>query len=105
MLTDAPETACGAAICHEMDEIYRPIGFWGSTLRDAELNYTVTEKEALAVVKALKNYEDMLQGAKVTVITDHKPLLPLLQAAYKAPSARLRRWALAITDFDFDIRY
>ena len=88
-----------------MDEICRPIAFWGSTLRDAELNYTVTEKKALAVVKALKNYEDMLQGAKVTVITDHKPLLPLLQAVYKAPSARLRRWALAITDFDFDIKY
>ena len=88
-----------------MDGIYRPIAFWGCTLRDAELNYTVTEKEALAVVKALKNYEDMLQGAKVTVITDHKPLLLLLQAAYKAPPARLRRWALAITDFDFDIKY
>ena len=69
--------------------------------------YTVTEKEALAGVKALKNYEDMLQGAKVTAIPDHKPLLPLLQAACKAPSARLRCWASAITDFDFDfdIRY
>ena len=105
MLTDASDTACGAAICHETDEKYRPIAFWGSTQQDAELNYTVTEKEALAVVKALKNYEDMLQGAKVMVLTDHKPLLPLLQAAYKAPSARLRRWALAITDFDFDIKY
>ena len=39
------------------------------------------------MVKALKNYEDMLQGAKVTVITDHKPFLALLQAAYKAASA------------------
>ena len=39
------------------------------------------------------------------VITDHKPLLPLLQAVYKAPLARLRRWALAITDFDFDMKY
>ena len=28
-----------------------------------------------------------------------------VQAAYKAPSARLRRWALAITDFNFDIKY
>ena len=55
------------------------------------------------MVKALKNYEDMLQGAKAKVITDHKPLLPSLQAAYKAPSARLRRWALAITDFNVDI--
>ena len=75
------------------------------TLRDAELNYSVTDKEALAVVKVLKNYEDMLQGAKVTIITDHKPLIPLFQAAYEALSACLRHWALAITVFDFDIKY
>ena len=105
ILTDASDTACGVAVCHRMNDLYRPIAFWRCTLRDAELNYTVTEKEALAVVKALKNYEDMLQGAKVTIVTDHKPLNPLLQAAYKAPSARLRRWALAKTDFDFDIIY
>ena len=104
VLTDASDTACGAAVCHRMNDLYKPIAFWGCTLRDAELNYTVTEKEALAVVKPLKNYEDMLQGAKVTIVTDHKLLIPLLQAAYKAPSARLTRWALAITDFDFDIK-
>ena len=105
VLTNASDAACGAAVCHQMNDIYRPIAFWGCTLRDAELNYTVTEKEALAAVKALKNYDDMLQGAKVTRVTHHKPLIPLLQAAYKAPSALLRRWALAITDFDFDIKY
>ena len=105
VLTDASDTACGAAICHEVERKYRPIAFWGYTLRDAELNYTVTEKEALAVVKGLKHHEDMLQGAKVTIITDHKPLIPLLQQAHKAPSIRLRRWALALTNFDFDIKY
>ena len=105
VLTDASDTACGAAICHEMDGKYRPVAFWGYTLRDAELNYTVTEKEALAVVKGLKHHEDMLQGARVTIITDHKPLIPLLQQAHKAPSVRLRRWALALTNFDFDIKY
>ena len=60
VLTDRSDTACGAAICHEMDAIYRPIVLWGCTLRDVELNFTVTEKEALAVIKALKNHEDML---------------------------------------------
>ena len=105
VLTDASDTACGAAVCHRIEETYRPIAFWGCTMRDAELNYTVTEKEALAVVRALKHFEDMLQGAKVTIVTDHKPLVPLLQAAYKAPSARLKRWALALSDFDFEIVY
>ena len=47
----------------------------------------------------------MLQGAKITIVTDHKPLIPLLQSAYKAPSSRLRRWALALSDFDFEITY
>ena len=74
-------------------------------LTDTELNYTVTEKEALAVVKGLKHHEDMLQGAKVTIVTDHKPLIPLLQQAHKAPSPRLQQWVLALTNFDFDIRY
>ena len=105
LLTDASDAACGAAVCHKLDEIYRPVAFWGCTLKDAELNYSVTEKEALAVIKSIKNYADMLQGAKITIVTDHKPLVPLLQSAYKAPSVRLRRWALALSDFDFEITY
>ena len=105
ILTDASDAACGAAVCHRMNDIYRPVAFWGCTLKDAELNYTVTEKEALAVIKSIKNYKDMLQGAKITIVTDHKPLIPLLQSAYKAPSSRLRRWALALSDFDFEITY
>ena len=104
-LTDASDAACGAAVCHKLDEIYRAVAFWGCTLKDAELNYSVTEKEALAVIKSIKNYEDMLQGAKITIVTDHKPLIPLIQSAYKAASARLRRWALALSDFDFEITY
>ena len=60
LLTDASDAACGAAVCHKLDEIYHPVAFWGCTLKDAELNYLVTEKEALAVIKSIKNYEDML---------------------------------------------
>ena len=112
LLTDASDAACGAAVCHKLDEIYHPVAFWGCTLKDAELNYSVTEKEALAVIKSrfvviksIKNYEDMLQGAKITIVTAHKPLIQLLQSAYKAPSARLRRWALAFSDFDFEITH
>ena len=66
-----------------MNDLYRPVAYWGTTLKDAELNYTVTEKEALAVIRCPKEYEDMLQGAKVTIVTDHRPLIPLLQNTYK----------------------
>ena len=94
VLTDASDTACSAAVCHRMNDLYHPVAYWGTTLKDA-----------LAVIRCLKEYEDMLQGAKVTIVTDHRPLVPLLQKAYKAPSAQLKRWALALTDFDYAIKY
>ena len=105
VLSDASDKACGTALCHEVDGIKRPIVYYGYTFSKAEVNYTITEREALAIVKALKHFEDMLHGGKITILTDHQPLVVLLQNAAKAPSKRLKRWALALTDFDYDIVY
>ena len=77
----------------------------GTRLAKQRVNYTVAQREGLAVIQALKSYEDMLSGRKVTIIIDHQPLIPLLQQAHQAPGKRLRRWALALTDFDYDIQY
>ena len=105
IMTDASDGACGAAICHLKDGLLRPVVYYGYTFGSAERNYTITEREGLAVVKTLKTHESMLSGAKITIMTDHQPLIPLLQQAHKAPSKRLKRWALALTDFDYEIRY
>ena len=105
ILTDASDGACGAAICHLKEGLLRPVVYYGYTFGSAERNYTITEREGLAVVKTLKTHESMLSGAKITIMTDHQPLIPLLQQAHKAPSKRLKRWALALTDFDYEIQY
>ena len=105
IMTDASDGACGAAICHLKDGLMRPVVYYGYTFGSAERNYTITEREGLAVVKTLKTHESMLSGAKITIMTDHQPLIPLLQQAHKAPSKRLKRWALALTDFDYEIQY
>ena len=90
ILTDASQYAVGSAVCHKINDIYRPIVYYSHTMNRAECNYSVNEKEALAVVKTVKYHEDMLHGAKLIIVTDHKPLIPLFENAYKAPSARLR---------------
>ena len=105
ILTDASDKACGAAICHMKDDVLRPVMYYGYTFGKAEKNYTVTEREGLAVIKTLKTNESMLSGSKITIVTDHQPLIPLLQQAHKAPSQRLKRWALALTDFNYEIKY
>ena len=105
VMTDASDSACGAAICKMKDEVLRPIVYYSYTFNKSEKGYGVTEREGLAVIKALKTHENMLCGGKVIIVTDHQPLIPLLQQAHKAPSARLRRWGLALNDFDYQLKY
>ena len=105
ILTDASDNACGAVICHKVNDLLHPVVYYGYTFNSAERNYTVTEREGLAVIKVLKEHEGMLSGGQITILTDHQPLLMLLQQAHKAPSKRLKRWALAITDFNYKIEY
>ena len=105
ILTDASDGACGAAICHLQEGLLRPVVYYGYTFGKAERNYSITEREGLAVIKVLKAHDSMLSGAKITILTDHQPLIPLLQQAAKAPSQRLKRWGLALTDFDYEIYY
>ena len=48
------------------------------TLADAQLNYTTTEKELLAVVFALEKFKPYVLGSKIIVYTDHAALKYLL---------------------------
>jgi hypothetical protein len=70
-------------------------------LKNAEINYTITEKECLAVIYAIKTYHIYLSGRHFRIITDHIALKWLMNI--KEPSSRLARWAIYIQEYDFEI--
>ncbi|CAN6685897.1 unnamed protein product [Malus baccata var. baccata] len=81
-----------------------PVIYYASrTLNDAQLNYSTTEKELLAVVFALDKFRSYLIGTKVIVFIDHTTLKYLLSKKEAKP--RLIRWILLLQEFDIEIRY
>ncbi|GFY13748.1 retrovirus-related Pol polyprotein from transposon 297 [Trichonephila clavipes] len=82
-----------------------PIEYASRLLTPAERNYSTTEREALAVVWALKKFRGYIEGKEITEASDHQPLKWLLNL--KSPTGRLARWALVceIQSFNLKVQY
>ncbi|KYB25612.1 hypothetical protein TcasGA2_TC031231 [Tribolium castaneum] len=102
LATDASGIAI-SAILSQKYEIEHPICYASRSLKDAETRYSTIEREALAIVWAVKYFRCYLTGARFTIITDHRPLKYLL--TIKEPSSRLAKWAMSLTEFDFEVQY
>lgn len=63
-------------LLHKKEENVRVICYVSRSLLPVERHYFETEKEALALVFALKKLKMYFLGRKFYHITDHKPLQP-----------------------------
>jgi hypothetical protein len=77
------------------------IYYASKTLNDAQLNYSTTEKELLAVVFALDKFRSYLLGSKIIIFFDHAALKYLFSK--KDAKSRLIRWILLLQEFDIEI--
>ena len=86
----------------------RLIAYASRTLTQSECNYAQLEKEALSLIFGLKKFHQYLYGRKFQLLTDHKPLTTILGPKSGIPSlaaSRLQRWALILSDYQYEIQY
>ncbi|CAN6711726.1 unnamed protein product [Malus baccata var. baccata] len=102
LMCDASDYAIGAVLGQRKNKQHHVIYYASRTLNDAQLNYSTTEKELLAVVFALDKFRSYLLGTKVIIFTDHAALKYLLTKKEAKP--RLIRWMLLLQEFDIEIR-
>ncbi|KAK9209124.1 hypothetical protein WN944_001488 [Citrus x changshan-huyou] len=102
IMCDASDYVIGAVLGQRLDRVPYVIYYASMTLNDAQLNYSTTEKEMLAVVFALDKFRSYLIGCKVIIFTDHAALKYLLTK--KDAKARLIRWVLLLQEFDIEFR-
>jgi hypothetical protein len=65
--------------------------------KKAQLNWSIFEKEAYAIFYTITKFDFLLRDVQFVVETDHKNLTFLKTAQ----SAKVRRWELALQEFDF----
>ncbi|MDD0148378.1 Ty3/Gypsy family RNase HI domain-containing protein, partial [Shigella flexneri] len=102
LMCDASDYAVGAVLGQRKDKLPYAIYYASRTLNDAQMNYSTTEKELLAVVFALEKFRSYLLGTKVTIFTDHAALKYLMTKKEAKP--RLIRWILLLQEFDVEIK-
>ncbi|CAL8988366.1 unnamed protein product [Prunus brigantina] len=102
LMCDASDYAVGAVLGQRVDKKPHAIYYASRTLNDAQLNYSTTEKELLAVIFALEKFRSYLITNKVIVYTDHAALKYFL--AKKDAKPRLIRWILLLQEFDLEIK-
>ena len=73
LITDASKHAIGGILLQKGVGI-KPICYISRTLTAAELKYSITEKEALALVWAIEKLHLYLYRKNFKVVVDHKPL-------------------------------
>ncbi|XP_055942030.1 uncharacterized protein LOC129972075 [Argiope bruennichi] len=104
LYTDASATAVGACLAQIGDDgKEKPIAFFSKKLTATQTRWATIEREAYAVLVALKKYDTWIFGARVQVISDHNPLTYLTQQT--PHSAKLARWSLALQRYDVTISY
>lgn len=106
---DASPLGLGAVLSHVFPggEI-KPIAFTSCTLTVAERNYSQLDREALALIFAVKHFHQFVYGQTFELETDHKPLIYIFGAKKGIPqmaASRVQRWAVLLAAYNFTIKH
>jgi len=75
---DTSHFALGCVLSQrDSENRWHPVGYYSRNFSKAERNYSITNKELLAIICGLEEWKHLLIGAKepIKIYTDHRNLL------------------------------
>ena len=78
IMCEVSEYAVGTVLGQRLDKKPTTICYASKTLIKAQINYTTTKKELMAVVYAVEQFRPYMLGSKIIIYTDHAALKYLL---------------------------
>ncbi len=95
VIADASINGIGAVLVQEG----HPVAFYSRKSSPAERNCTTGEQELLAQDDALLQWHCFLEGSKITLVTDHNPLVYLVSQPLL--SRKQARWLNFFSRFNY----
>lgn len=96
---DASKSGLGAVLLQDG----RPCAYASRTMTETQQKYAQIEKELLAICFGVDKFHQYIYGRKVTVETDHKPLVPIFKKNLCDCPARLQRMLLKLQKYDLQV--
>ena len=100
--TDASDTAIAAAL----NQNGRPVAFFSRVLSQSEQKHSSVEKEACAIVEALRKWKHYLTGRHFTIITDQRSVSFMFDSNNmgKIKNDKIMRWRIEMSCYSYDIK-
>ena len=101
--SDASIRAIGGVLIQNHNGVDQPVAYVARKLTSAEVNYTTTEQEMLAMVYCFTQWRCYLEGTQVILHTDHEPLSWL--QSQQMLNRRQARWMEYFQRFKYIVAY
>lgn len=105
IFTDSSDFAVGAVLSQEHDGQLHPVAYHSRKLNSAECNYPAHEREMLAIIDAVNQWEHYLTSVPIQIYTDHESLKYYHSMRSTPASKRQARWVAALQPFNLTIDY
>src|SRR5258708_1527227 len=106
LFTDASDfTISGIPHQQDVNGKLHPLAYYSRKLSKSKINYSIHDKEMLAIMESLREFRPWLAGSEVpiSIISDHKNLEYFM--TLQQLNHRQVRWSLELSEFNFKLSY
>ena len=99
--------ASDVAISASLNQNGRPVAFMSKMLSATERRYPAVEKEALAIIEAVRKWNHLLSRQPFIQITDQKSVSFMFdnRKRSKIKNSKIQSWRLELAEFSYAIQY